>query len=350
MEREIWFSHIENIYEVEKGEFHFSEKKKVWNWDHCTISFARSYEDNKLIGVVRSSSNTNSKYMGDIPVKVRYMLGFAIMEVSEPKIQKASEWEGPRDRLVFHLGSNHWIWDWAEEGAKIEESHIYKLYKNISEELANKTIKSDNIFKVDVESKLDIIPVIYQPAVDSLKNFIREIHCARLPEEREDGSYVIEVTLIFNNEELRKHSYKGVINSIYEKIRNLLHGRTLDVESFKMVVKPNKNNPLLIEDISLIFKGIYSDYPNEPHTLADDNIHYDKESNVKYYFQDTRHPVIFINTSNHAMAEDDNNRRLWKWEYIPWVKDKPVIFENKSRKDIDAKFKTFIQRYFSLAR
>jgi hypothetical protein len=348
MQREVWFSHREKIYEVENGEFRCTDKKKVWNWDHCTISLARGYKDNQLIGVVRSSSNTNSKYMGDIPVNVRYMLGFAIKTVSEPKIEKASEWGGSGDRSILQLSPDHWIWDWAEEGANVKKSHIYELYEDISKELANQTIASDNIFKVDVETKPDIVPVIYQPAVDSLKNFVREIHCARLPEERKDGSYVIEVTLIFNNEELRKHSYEGFLNPIYEKIRNVLHGRIMDIESFKMVINPNT------DDISLIFKGIYSDYPNKSHTIKDDNIHGDTKDvpdrSVRYYLQDKKHPVIFINTSNHAMAEDDNNRRLWKWEYIPWVKDKPVIFGDKCRKDIDQKFKTFIQRYFSLAR
>ena len=346
MEREIWFSHRENIYEVENGDFHWTKKKKIWNWDHCTISLARSYKDNQLIGVVRSNSNTNSKYMGDIPVNVRYMLGFAIKNVSEPKIERASEWGGPGDRLIFQLGSHHWIWDWTEKGVDVKESYIYELYEDISKELANQIIASDNIFKVDLETNPNIVPVIYQPSVDSLKNFVREIHCAK-PEKRKDGSYEIEVTLIFNNEELRRHSYHGILSPIYEVIRKvILFGRILDIESFKMVIKPN------VDDISLVFKDIYSDYLNEPpHNLEDDNIHGDRknapEHRVMYYFQDKKHPVIFINTSNHAMAEDDNNLRLWKWEYIPWVKDAPIIFGDKSRKDIDRNYKTFIQRYFS---
>ncbi|HIH45019.1 MAG TPA: hypothetical protein HA257_08110 [Candidatus Methanoperedenaceae archaeon] len=351
MQREVWFSHRENIYEVENSEFRWTDKKKIWNWDHCTVSLARSYKDNTLIGVVRSSSNTNSKYMGDMPVNVRYMLGFAIKNVSELKIEKAGEWQGPEDRLIFQAGSNYWIWDWAKEGTNINESPVYELHESISKELATQLIASDNIFKVDLETEPGIVPVIYQPAVDSLKNFIREIHCARLPEESNDGSYIIEVTLIFNNEELRRHSYKGFLNKIYERIRKELNGRTVDVESFRMVVRQDKNDPSVIEDVSLLFEGIYSDYPNKPHSIEDDDIHGDKKDakphSVIYYFQDRRHPVIFINTSNHAMAADDNNRHLWKWEYIPWVKNKPVIFDNKSRKDIDEKFKTFLGRIVS---
>ncbi len=351
MEQEIWFSHRESIYEVKNGEFRWTDKKKIWNWDHCTISFARSYKNNQLIGVVRSSSNTNSKYMGDIPVNVRYMLGFAIKNVvSEPEVERANEWGGPGDRLILQLGPNHWIWDWTEERDNTKKSYIYELYEYINKELANQTIERDNLFKVDVETKMDIVPVIYQPAVDSLKNFVREIHCAK-PEKRKDGSYEIEVTLVFNNEQLRKHSYSGILNQIYEKIRNELHGRILDVESFKMIIKPKVDDISDIADISLIFKDIYSDYPNECHNLEDDNIHCDvnnaPQRSVAYYFKDKKHPVIFVNTSNHAMAEDDNNLRLWKWEYIPWVSDAPVKFGRESRTSIDERFMTLMQRYFS---
>jgi len=59
--------------------------------------------------------------------------------------------------------------------------------------------------KSPAEDRKDpIIPIIYQPAVDGLKNFLREIHCSRkilmmqVPKWR--------FTLIFNNEQLRNHS------------------------------------------------------------------------------------------------------------------------------------------------
>jgi hypothetical protein len=49
----------------------------------------------------------------------------------------------------------------------------------------------------------DFVPIIYQPAVDSLKNFVREVHCAKII--RRDSSVDIEVSLVFNNEELRHY-------------------------------------------------------------------------------------------------------------------------------------------------
>lgn len=54
---------------------------------------------------------------------------------------------------------------------------------------------------------------------------------------------------------------------------------------------------------------------------------------------DQRHPVVFVNTSNHAVVEDDADSRLWKWEYVPRENDGPVVSGNKSRKDIENKFK-----------
>jgi hypothetical protein len=52
-----------------------------------------------------------------------------------------------------------------------------------------------------------MIPVIYQPAIDSWKNFVREIHCHRV------DSNEFEVTILFNNEHLREHA---ILNPIYE--------------------------------------------------------------------------------------------------------------------------------------
>jgi hypothetical protein len=40
------------------------------------------------------------------------------------------------------------------------------------------------------------------------------------------------------------------------------------------------------------------------------------------------------------MAQYDNNRDLWKWEYIPFIKSKkrPIKFGKQSRKEIDREF------------
>ena len=72
-----------------------------------------------------------------------------------------------------------------------------------------------------------------------------------------------------------------------------------------------------------------------------DSIHGDKtpppapEHPIKYYFADRNHPIVFVNTSNHAMAEHDANNRIWKWEYIPWLLDAPIKLGTLTRKEIE---------------
>ena len=51
------------------------------------------------------------------------------------------------------------------------------------------------------------------------------------------------------------------------------------------------------------------------------------------------HPVIFVNTSNHALAPHDNNHDLWKWEYIPWNEKIPIKLGTKTRQEVESFFK-----------
>ncbi|VVB93440.1 Uncharacterised protein [uncultured archaeon] len=178
-----------------------------------------------------------------------------------------------------------------------------------------------------------IIPVIYQPSVDTLGNFLREVHCAKRIQGN-DGPVEVEVTLIFNNEQLRKHS---LVDKIYEKIRWLRYGRTRDIESFTIIVRNDA------KENAFVFEDIYSDY----HRLEDDTIHGDRppapERRIKYYFNSYNHPIVFVNTSNHAMAGHDSNHDIWKWEYIPWVKNAPVKLGSKTRDEINGEFKPIIK-------
>ncbi len=271
---------------------------------------------------------------------LRYMLGFEISGVpSEPKTEIyiarnniPKRREGPKERWVMQLDNKHWIWEWAQEGKNIINSAIYRLYRDIVNELENPSITGDNIIKTHVDVQSDgLLPVIYQPSVDALKNFVREVHCAK-ETVNQDGSYTIEVSILFNNERLRQH---GVLNSIYEFIRRIIYGRVMDLESFKILVAKD-----LVND-RFVFEGIYSD--NEE--MNADSIHGDKvpppapKHPVKYYFMDCNHPVVFINTSNHAMAEHDTNIKIWKWEYIPWLTDAPIRLGSMSRKEIEQSLK-----------
>lgn len=343
----IWFSHRENRWEVvegpEKPRFHLTPKKEIWDLDSCTIGLARTLGENKLRVVVRSKTNKNSKYMGNKPVELRFMLGFDVSIVSEPKAESYTarenlpeKKEGPKNRWVFQLDDDYWIWEWAQDGRDIHSSQTYKLFQLIRDELSRHSKTSDNIFDVELDvPDFRIIPVIYQPAVDALGNFVREVHCAEKP-TRPHQSNEVEVTIIFNNEQLRKHAYA---NRIYEGFRRLFYGRKLDIETFKILVRKD------IADNAFILENIYSDNRQ----LEDDDVHGDRppppppEHRIKYYFIDHNHPVVFVNTSNHAMAEHDANHRIWKWEYVPWLNNAPIKLGSKTRKEIEKKFKPLLK-------
>ncbi|AFU57726.1 hypothetical protein Ngar_c07840 [Candidatus Nitrososphaera gargensis Ga9.2] len=81
-----------------------------------------------------------------------------------------------------------------------------------------------------------------------------------------------------------------------------------------------------------VFEGIYSGN----HNLEYDTTHLDKppapHREIEYYFADQYHPIVFINTSNHAMGPHDNNHDLWKWEYVSWIKEAPIVGEPRHEK------------------
>ena len=116
----------------------------------------------------------------------------------------------------------------------------------------------------------------------------------------------------------------------------MIYGRLMDLESFNILIDkdPASNR--------FTFKGIYSDNNG----MNEDSIHGDKppppstEHPIKYYFSNHNHPVVFVNTANHAMAEHDANNRIWKFEYIPWMEDVPVKLGTKTRREIEQSFKS----------
>ncbi len=334
----VWFTVKEKKWKVGFfGKFSWTGKEELWDSDNCTISFARTVKEECLI-VVHSSQKKYSSFM-EKEVMLRYMLGFEISgKPQEPKIETyiaranfARKSEGPKQRWVMQLDDKHWIWEWVQQGKDIKDSTVYKLYQNIVDEIEHPTVKGDNIIKAQVETQSkDLIPVIYQPSVDALKNFVREVHCAKAP-PNSDGSYIVKVSILFNNERLRQH---GVLNSIYEAVRRLIYGRVMDLESFKIQVAKDAAD-------GFVFEGIYSGNQE----MNTDSIHGDKapppapRHSVKYYFLEPRHPVVFINTSNHAMAERDTNEKIWKWEYIAWLDDAPIKLGSMSRKELEESLK-----------
>jgi hypothetical protein len=178
LSKPIWFTVKEKKWQVGYfGEFSWTGEEDFWDSDNCMVSFARTLKNECLI-VVRSNQTILSSFMGK-EVMLRYMLGFEISgKPSEPKTELytarnniPNRREGPKNRWVFQLDDKHWIWEWAQEGVDITKSTIYSLYHEIVNELEHPSIMGDNIIKAKVEVKDDeLIPVIYQPSVDALKN------------------------------------------------------------------------------------------------------------------------------------------------------------------------------------
>ena len=284
-------------------------------------------------------------------VKVRYMLGINIVNVSDIKIENYELSQDnylirenidknelfqenknvSKQRIAFQLDDRYWIWDWYD-GINIEDTSIYKLHKYI---LSNKEYAQEiekGIFKIIIdEDELDpdklkqshIIPIIYQPALDSLKNYIRQIHCSEIEPN------VYEISIVFNNEVLRQHK---ILYSVYKFLRQIMYHRTTDIETFRIHTCssfPIKNKS------KCLFENIYSD----DFGIEYDTIHGDPPKaelrDLKYSHFQYHSPIIFINTSNHAMAAHDNNHDLWKWEYIPFVKDSPIEFGTLNRKELE---------------
>jgi hypothetical protein len=349
-ESPIWFSHVERKREVKrnwygKKKFKWTEISELWDWDNCLVSAVKVNEE-KIRIIIRSSNGVFSDYRKK-DIKLKYMLGFDIDRIG---ILEEDEYNEPtpegnpnklkgkkRPRLVLKLDKYHCIWQWKESAATLDTSElaiIFKELKNVENEPYD-PIKSNIFYAESEQENNNVLPVIYQPAVDSLKNFLREVHVNRLDDKR------IEVTLVFNNEHLSKHKY---LDKIYRIIRLLIYRRIADLESF--VINLENAVPERFQ-----FACIYSGSKG----LQYDDVHEDKSDNgivpyhkIKYFFVTNRHPIVFVNTANHAMSYHDTNHRIWKWEYIPWEEEGPVILGNKSREELEsAKWEIYSEDWIS---
>jgi len=332
----IWFSHIECRREVKrnligKKKFKWTEISELWDWDNCFVSAVKKKEG-KIKIIIRSSKLICSDYK-QREVKLKYMLGFDIDhighleedEYNEPKGNPNKRQGKLRPRWVVKLDKKHCIWQWKENERTKEVSElatIHKKLKNIEDQQYD-PIKS-NIFHTDSQQENSlVVPVIYQPAVDSLKNFVREVHCNKIDDK------IIKVTLLFNNEHLTKHKY---LDKIYRIFRLIIYHRIADIESF--IINLENAGPEKFQ-----FPSIYSGNKDLEH----DDVHEDKleygnvpHRKIQYFFVNEKHPIVFVNTANHAMSYHDTNHRLWKWEYVPWEDDGPVILGTKTREEIES--------------
>jgi hypothetical protein len=310
---------------------------KLKDWDNCSIT-AFPTDGGKVRVNVRRKNIQYSMYMKK-NIEIKFLYSFDISSVREPVVEKYDQSSnccrndtGQQFRWAIHLekeGDEHQdrkecsVWQWASK-AEITQSKIFRLFRDIEKKLesSDSIINLDDVDKETDDDKL-MMPVIVQPSTDGWKNYVRQVHCAELNDSED------EVTLVFNDEHLRKHS---ILESFYRFLRPYLYGRLTDLESFRVIRERNTAS-------YCVFPGIYSGMSN----IMEDSIHGDKEwflqkaprRRVKYHYSNKMHPIIFINTANHAIAELDNNQTLWKWEFVAWKPDSPIVYGNKSRKDIE---------------
>ncbi|HII06352.1 MAG TPA: hypothetical protein HA349_03250, partial [Methanotrichaceae archaeon] len=349
----LWFSKLQRNFFADYGQFRWTDEQRTWDWNNLTtVDLVRTRDGTKRLVLRRKeeihteNGRPDIRKEGGYDANLRYMLGINID--AEPGDIECdyytarvydhykNRWNliGPKKRLSFQIGDKAWLWQWADEKCEptsntetsTEETKIGGIHKYIKDTISSDALVYTNIFNLDVGAHHECSPIIYQPAVDGMKNFIREIHCSTKHET--NGKKEVEVTLVFNNEELRKHK---ILNKMYERIRLAKYGRLRDIESFVIMADSDDNNVN-----GLCFTKIYSG----KNDLEEDTIHGDPEGDlpphrVKYYANDYKHPIIFVNTSNHSMAEHDTNPDLWKWEYAPWVDEKPFISGKKSREEVN---------------
>jgi hypothetical protein len=343
-----WFSQEEPNWNsiIRDGRKVFEQNGyKLHDWQNCSVSAFSTDSGNVRVNVRRRNIQY-SMYMKR-NIEIKFLYGFEISSIEEPVAEKydQSSWrnhDGQEFRWVIHLkkeGNQHRdrrdcsIWQWASQG-DIRQSDIFRLFRDIEMKL-----KSPNYINLDdvddnddTEANDQVIPVIVQPSTDGWKNFVRQVHSTKL-DDFED-----EFTLVFNDEHLRKH---GILESFYRFLRPFLYGRLTDLESFRVILEGNDAS-------HFVFSGIYSGKSD----ITEDSVHGDREwflrkaprRRVKYYYANRKHPIVFMNTANHAMAEEDNNTTLWKWEFVPWEADSPIVYGNKSRKQIEDLVKNLDER------
>jgi len=316
-----YFSYRQEIYdEVKESKRYYlawRNKEKIWNYNNCDVTVI-GMADNKVRIVVRRKKSGHSKFMQS-NFEINLMMGFVVLKVQKDTdgIQTVLTFEIEQSNDKAHRELKD-VWIWSDYEHELDDLYNTILQKRNSEP-GSKIIESNYGERYDL-----LVPVVYQPRIDAWKNFLREIHVHK----EDDGSF--QITLVFQDEMLRKH---GILDGIYRYIRLLRYKRIVDIETFSF-----RDNQFFFEDIysgqSNLFEDIYSGQSN----LFEDTIHNQRTIPVKYYFQDKNHPVIFVNTSNHALAPHDNNHDLWKWEYVPWIEKIPIKLGTKTRQETEEFF------------
>jgi len=338
----IWFSYDQKKYTVNETtrELIWNDVKR-WDWPNCHFSIVGMKDTVRLVVRRQKKLDRTNKGVRD---KVTLMLGFVITKVYEPEFCPYREpTEHNNDNQKYGPEKNCWfiklenlnfdekksyitnacIWKWSDD-KNTSDPDIASIFQKLKSR-QNKPDKN-KIFDVESEHVDKIYPVIYQPRIDALKNYVAEIYW-----DKKRNS--LEFSIVFKDEQLRRW---WIFDWIYRKIRKEKYGRIQDLESFTINDESSAQ--------TLQFPNIYSDFEGlKSDTKHGDNTFFGllqaKKHDISYYYSNERHPVVFVNTSNHAMAEHDGNHQFWKWEYVAWEADSPIEIKEMSRKKVDEMLK-----------
>ena len=306
------FSYTQEIYDEikEHGRRYlgWTNKEKTWHYENCTVTVIGL---KNLAHIVLRRERTGKSNFKNSRYVLNLMMGFTATGVQKNYRNSVHELtftiQQTNDRNHRDLKD---VKIWSDDKNAIE-----KLYDTIQDKMQNPDL--GGIIAPDYQEKnTEIIPVIYQPRIDAWENFLREINVHK----EDDGSYM--VILAFQGEVLRKFF---PIDPFYKLYRFFRFRRTVDIEHFS------------IRGDKFYFENIYSGI----NTIFDDSTHIQAEAAIRYYFSEKNHPVIFINTSNHAMAPHDNNHDFWKWEYVPWSKTVPIKLGKKTLEETEKSYRRF---------
>lgn len=114
-------------------------------------------------------------------VKIKYIYGFDvnINTIEHPRVEpyrepienKEKKYDQLRERWVIKLDKDYYIWQWSsnEKGKSLKKSEVFNIYEAIMKSIDETVLSTErNIFMVeDIPNDNRIIPVIYQPAIDS---------------------------------------------------------------------------------------------------------------------------------------------------------------------------------------
>lgn len=284
----------------------WKNKEKSHLYENCTVDVVGMDNDKTRVILRREITGHSTFVNSDFTLNL--MMGIIVT-----KVIKKSEFQ-----LILELQQSNDLQHRDLKDVRITSKNkedISKLESEMVKKMGNPPDDATIIDPGSIKKFPEMMPVVYQPEIDAWLNILREIQV-----NKKDGYY--EITLVFEDENLRKH---GIFDFFYRFVRLFKYRRTVDIESFR------------VQDNDFHFDGIYSG----KHILFDDSIHETAQVSIKYYFQDSNHPVVFVNTSNHALAESDNNHDFWKREYVAWDDDVPVKFGNKTRIDTEKEYQRF---------